>query len=264
MFADPASGADLAEVRPAIPASLLKAEVEALPADQHLVTSGTVLGALRARRAVSRLPAGNRPVARVDLPRSGRRHGQGRGRRPFRCLLSAPVRVEHAGRNDRGRLSHGARRRNRLPLRQTRPLHAVAVQVRGSRHAGDESRDRTRPVLRARGIPAQLRSAHASVARHRAVHRTAPPIRDAVRGSQHQQRLRAGITPADRRLSECEQHRREPRPPRKTAAAVPRSPDGCTSTVPSLRPSTTSKTCRAWSGRSNATAKVCRSCSSNT
>ena len=40
MFADAASGADLAEVRPAIPASLLKAEVEALPADQHLVTSG--------------------------------------------------------------------------------------------------------------------------------------------------------------------------------------------------------------------------------
>ena len=40
MFADAASGADLAEVWPAIPASLLKAEVEALPADQHLVTSG--------------------------------------------------------------------------------------------------------------------------------------------------------------------------------------------------------------------------------
>jgi putative hemolysin len=31
--------ADLAEIRPAIPASLLKAEVEALPADQHLVAT---------------------------------------------------------------------------------------------------------------------------------------------------------------------------------------------------------------------------------
>ncbi|MBI3530482.1 MAG: GNAT family N-acetyltransferase [Betaproteobacteria bacterium] len=39
-FADPAPGADPAEIRPGIPASLLKAEVEALPADQHLVTSG--------------------------------------------------------------------------------------------------------------------------------------------------------------------------------------------------------------------------------
>lgn len=40
MFADPASSAGLADVRPAIPASLLKAEVDALPANQHLVTSG--------------------------------------------------------------------------------------------------------------------------------------------------------------------------------------------------------------------------------
>jgi putative hemolysin len=40
LFADPAPSADLAEIRPAIPASLLKAEVEALPADQHLVTTG--------------------------------------------------------------------------------------------------------------------------------------------------------------------------------------------------------------------------------
>lgn len=39
-FTDPAPGADLAEIRPAIRASLLKAELEALPADQHLVTSG--------------------------------------------------------------------------------------------------------------------------------------------------------------------------------------------------------------------------------
>jgi putative hemolysin len=39
-FADPAPGAGMAEIRPAIPASLLKAEVAALPADQHLVTSG--------------------------------------------------------------------------------------------------------------------------------------------------------------------------------------------------------------------------------
>jgi hypothetical protein len=40
LFADPAPGADMAQIRPAIPNSLLKAEVEALPADQHLVTSG--------------------------------------------------------------------------------------------------------------------------------------------------------------------------------------------------------------------------------
>ena len=35
-----AAGADMAQIGPAIPNSLLKAEVEALPADQHLVTSG--------------------------------------------------------------------------------------------------------------------------------------------------------------------------------------------------------------------------------
>jgi putative hemolysin len=40
MFPDLAPGADPAEIRPAIPGSLLRAEVEALPADQHLVTSG--------------------------------------------------------------------------------------------------------------------------------------------------------------------------------------------------------------------------------
>ena len=40
LFADPAPATDMAEIRPAIPGSLLKAEVEALPADQHLVTSG--------------------------------------------------------------------------------------------------------------------------------------------------------------------------------------------------------------------------------
>jgi putative hemolysin len=39
-FADPASDAGMAEIRPSIPTPLLKAEVEALPADQHLVTSG--------------------------------------------------------------------------------------------------------------------------------------------------------------------------------------------------------------------------------
>ena len=40
MLAEPVPGAALAEVCPAIHASLLKAELEALPADQHLVTSG--------------------------------------------------------------------------------------------------------------------------------------------------------------------------------------------------------------------------------
>jgi putative hemolysin len=40
LFADPAPGTGTAEIRPAIPNTLLKAEVEALPADQHLVTSG--------------------------------------------------------------------------------------------------------------------------------------------------------------------------------------------------------------------------------
>ncbi len=40
LFADPASPKDMAEIRPAIPDSLLRAEVEALPADQHLVTNG--------------------------------------------------------------------------------------------------------------------------------------------------------------------------------------------------------------------------------
>lgn len=39
-FAKPAPGARTAEIRAAIPSPLLKAEVEALPADQHLVTSG--------------------------------------------------------------------------------------------------------------------------------------------------------------------------------------------------------------------------------
>lgn len=39
-LADPAETTGSAEIRPAIPAALLKAEVEALPADQHLVTSG--------------------------------------------------------------------------------------------------------------------------------------------------------------------------------------------------------------------------------
>ena len=40
LFTDRAAGADMAQIGPAIPNSLLKAEVEALPADQHLVTSG--------------------------------------------------------------------------------------------------------------------------------------------------------------------------------------------------------------------------------
>jgi putative hemolysin len=40
VFANPAPSADLAEIGPAIPAPLLRAELEALPADQHLVTSG--------------------------------------------------------------------------------------------------------------------------------------------------------------------------------------------------------------------------------
>src|SRR4249920_3126587 len=39
-LADPLSTSGTAEIRPAIPAALLKAEVEALPAEQHLVVSG--------------------------------------------------------------------------------------------------------------------------------------------------------------------------------------------------------------------------------
>ena len=40
LFANPAPGDEMAQIGPAIPNSLLKAEVEALPADQHLVKSG--------------------------------------------------------------------------------------------------------------------------------------------------------------------------------------------------------------------------------
>jgi len=39
-FAEPAPGAHTAQIRPAISKSLLKAEMESLPAEQHLVTSG--------------------------------------------------------------------------------------------------------------------------------------------------------------------------------------------------------------------------------
>ena len=42
-LADPASASGMAEIRPAIPAALLKAEIEALPAEQHLIISGQFL-----------------------------------------------------------------------------------------------------------------------------------------------------------------------------------------------------------------------------
>ena len=167
--------------------AVLKAEIDALPADQRLVESG--------RFHVYCARAGQIPWVLQEIGRlrelTFRAVGEGTGKRSDIDLFDAYYLHlfvwDAQARGDRRRLPAWPRRRDSRAPWQARPVYPFAVQVPDPDAGHAEPGDRAWPLVRACRISAQLRADAVALARHCPIRRVLSAVCGPVRTGQHQQ-----------------------------------------------------------------------------